>query len=70
MTDTFYPTGFAIQSKAKQREASLHLPAPQPFSAPVLIGDCATPLAGETLLSLLWRRLERGAESEGPSDRL
>ena len=33
------------------------LPAPVPFSAPVLIGDCATPLAGETVLSLLWRRL-------------
>lgn len=75
MTDAFYPTGFTIQSKAKrheakQREASLPLPAPQPFSAPVLIGDCATPLAGETLLSLLWRRLEHGAEGEDPSDRL
>jgi len=58
MTDTFFPTGFALPSKAKwheakQREASLPLPAPQPFSAPVLIGDCATPLAGETLFALL-----------------
>lgn len=75
MTDASYPTGlaltrFAKSARAKPREASLPLPAPQPFSAPVLIGDCATPLAGETLLSLLWRRLERGAEGEDPSDRL
>jgi hypothetical protein len=37
---------------------SVPLPAPVPFGAPVLIGDCANPLAGETLLSLLWKRLD------------
>ncbi|MCF2871747.1 hypothetical protein L0664_11775 [Octadecabacter sp. G9-8] len=36
------------------------LPKPQPFSAPVLIGDCVSPLAGETVLSLIWKRLDRG----------
>ena len=25
-------------------------------SGPVLMADCTTPLAGETLLSLLWKR--------------
>lgn len=44
------------------REDAVQLPAPVPFSAPVLIGDCATPLAGETLLSLLWRRLDAGKQ--------
>lgn len=38
---------------------SLPLPKPQPFAAPVFIGDCASPLAGETVLSLLWKRLDR-----------
>ena len=37
---------------------SVPLPAPVPFAAPVFISDCATPLAGETVLSLLWRRLD------------
>lgn len=26
---------------------------------PVLMADCTTPLAGETLLSLLWKRWDR-----------
>lgn len=43
----------------KAQAESLPLPKPVPFSAPVLIGDCATPLAGETVLSLLWKRLDR-----------
>ena len=44
--------------RAQRREA-VTLPAPVPFAAPVFISDCASPLAGETVLSLLWRRLDR-----------
>ncbi|WP_090210493.1 hypothetical protein [Yoonia litorea] len=39
------------------------LPRPVPFGAPVLISDCVNPLAGETLLSLLWKRM--AASDEG-----
>ena len=47
-----------------RREAAetLPLPHPVPFGAPVLISDCASPLAGETLLSLLWKRMEASDE--------
>ncbi|WP_159453100.1 hypothetical protein [Pseudooctadecabacter jejudonensis] len=38
------------------KTASVPLPKPQPFGVPVLIGDCASPLAGETVLSLLMKR--------------
>lgn len=40
------------------------LPTPQLLAVPVLIGDCATPLAGETVLSLLWRRLDNTDEED------
>ena len=43
----------------RERAEDVALPAPVPFDAPVLIGDCVTPLAGETVLTLLWRRLTR-----------
>ena len=33
------------------------LPKPQPFAAPVFIHDVVTPLAGETVLSLLMKRM-------------
>ncbi|MEY1557441.1 hypothetical protein AB3Y40_17575 [Yoonia sp. R2331] len=60
-------------AKPKAETEALHLPAPVAFDAPVLIGDCTTPLAGETLLSLLWKRLddtnEEGRDERGPSDR-
>lgn len=57
MTDA---TDFAsIPSVARTKPAPIDLPAPVPFAAPVLIGDCVTPLAGETVLSLLWKRLDR-----------
>lgn len=44
---------------ARRREAT-DLPRTHPvaFDAPVLIGDCVSPLAGETVLSLLWKRLD------------
>ncbi|MEM9966808.1 MAG: hypothetical protein AAF755_01770 [Pseudomonadota bacterium] len=32
-------------------------PDPQPFSAPVLIQDAVTPLVGETVLSLLIKKM-------------
>lgn len=41
----------------KAEKAAIELPAPQPFAAPVFIHDCVTPLAGETLLSLLMKRM-------------
>ena len=47
----------ALPRIPRTREASLELPAPQPFGLPVLIGDCATPLAGETVLSLIHKRI-------------
>ncbi|MEO1639033.1 MAG: hypothetical protein AAFU41_07280 [Pseudomonadota bacterium] len=43
----------------KHADDTVPLPAPVPFDAPVLIGDCVTPLSGETMLSLLWKRLDR-----------
>lgn len=57
MTDT---ADFSrIPRVARTRPASLPLPAPVPFDAPVLISDCVNPLAGETVLGLLWKRLDR-----------
>ncbi|MFA8440957.1 hypothetical protein [Yoonia sp.] len=57
MTDT---TDFSsIPQAAWQEKPSIPLPAPVPFGAPVLISDCVNPLAGETLLSLLWKRLDQ-----------
>jgi len=43
---------------ARAPETRVPLSAPVPFDAPVLIADAATPLADETLLSLLWKRLD------------
>jgi hypothetical protein len=61
MTDA---TDFSrIRAVLKAKPASLPLPAPVPFDAPVLIADCASPLAGETVLSLLWKRLDRPPDS-------
>ena len=48
----------APQRIAHDATASIPLPAPVPFGAPVLISDCVNPLAGETLLSLIWKRLD------------
>ncbi len=54
MTDV---TSFTIvPAISKARVASVPSPAPQPVGPPVLISDCTSPLAGETLLSLLWKR--------------
>lgn len=57
MTDA---TDFSsVPHVAKPARASVPLPAPVPFGAPVLISDCVNPLAGETLLSLLWKRMDQ-----------
>jgi len=48
----------------RDKPASMPLPAPVPFGAPVLISDCVNPLAGETLLSLLWKRIEKQSDSD------
>ena len=55
MTDA---TFFDMQPRAKE----VTLPKPQPFSAPVFITDAVSPLAGETVLSLIWKRFERDAD--------
>ncbi|MDP5084929.1 MAG: hypothetical protein NWQ23_05865 [Yoonia sp.] len=62
MTDAtdFSSIPYVRQSK----EARMVLPAPVHFGAPVLISDCASPLAGETLLSLLWKRLDQSTDPE------
>jgi len=50
---SYFPV--APHSKVKKPE----LPKPQPFGAPVFINDVVSPLAGETVLSLLWKRLDK-----------
>jgi len=47
---------------SRERPADIPLPAPVLFGAPVLISDCVNPLAGETLLSLLWKRMDNTTE--------
>jgi len=52
MTDaTYFPT-------AAPRSKSVDRCKPKPFAAPLFIGDAVTPLAGETVLSLLWKRMD------------
>ena len=60
MTDASYFTTLPRVVRAKP--ASMPLPAPVPFGAPVFISDCMNPLAGETLLSLLWKRMDPEAD--------
>ena len=61
MTDA---TDLSLIPRVRRETAqTLPLPHPVPFGAPVLISDCASPLAGETLLSLLWKRMD-GAETD------
>ncbi len=42
-----------------ERPQTVPLPKPQPLAAPVLISDAASPLAGATVLTCLWRHLDR-----------
>lgn len=63
MTDVGFFGPFTRPAEPKTQGDTLHAPAPQPLSAPVLIYDCVTPLGGETLLSLLMKKL---AERDQP----
>ncbi|NDV02878.1 hypothetical protein [Pseudoroseicyclus tamaricis] len=56
-------TSLAPPLFSRARRESVTMPAPPalPATAPLLMSDCATPLHGETLLSLLWKRMD-GAE--------
>lgn len=62
MTDApFIPNLFgAARSTATPEQR----PMPQPLATPVLISDVVTPLGGETLLSLLMKRLARDAQDQ------
>ncbi len=42
------------------------MPAPVAFGAPVLITDCVSGLAGDTVLGLLWLRLGDPKNKEAP----
>lgn len=50
-------TSFAIPRVRRANVQAPPLPKPQPFGAPVFINDCVTPLCGETVLSLLLKRM-------------
>lgn len=54
-----------IPAVSKPQAVSVALPVPVPFETPILIGDCASPLCGETVLSLLWKRLDVMPEDDG-----
>lgn len=62
MTDASYIPG--ILSKPYEEPMSDVKPKPQPLATPVFIHDCVTPLAGETVLSLLMKRLGKDAQDE------
>lgn len=57
MTDASINIGAFAPSTDTQNTKPGRVPAPQPLGAPVLIYDCVTPLGGETLLSLLLKRM-------------
>ena len=68
MTDATY-FGRAFKPQQQAHSAELELPAPQPFAAPVFIHDCVIPCRGETLLSLLMKRMMQEAEAgDHPTD--
>ncbi len=54
MTDA---TSSAFWARERTKTQTPRLPNPKPFGAPVLISDCVTPLCGETVLSLLLKRM-------------
>ncbi|QQA42617.1 hypothetical protein [Pelagovum pacificum] len=63
MSDATWTSFPAVpRTKTAQRAEDVTLPKPEPFGAPVLIGDVASPLAGETVLSLLMRRMMRDGD--------
>lgn len=52
--------GGPFPAREKTQADPIRLPAPDPVAAPVFIYDCVTPLGGETLLSLLMKRMMKG----------
>ena len=60
MTDATYIPG--IISAPREESGPMVRPKPQPWATPVFIHDCVTPLSGETVLSLLMKRLAKDAE--------
>ncbi|MGR3485556.1 MAG: hypothetical protein ACU0BF_09435 [Paracoccaceae bacterium] len=57
MTDATAQIGTVPKVRRQDRPEAVPLPPPALGLAPLLITDCATPVGGETLLSLLWTRL-------------
>ncbi|PRY81705.1 hypothetical protein [Marivita geojedonensis] len=53
---TFVPTA---QDFARPKDRAADTVRPPGKGGPVLMADCVTPVAGETLLSLLWKRWDR-----------
>ncbi|MGB3243703.1 MAG: hypothetical protein WBB25_04175 [Sulfitobacter sp.] len=49
---------------SREKSGQVSLPEPQPFGAPVFITDCITPLGGETVLSLLLKKMMRDGEDK------
>ncbi len=61
MTDATI-SGVPLVGRAPRTAArEITLPKPQSFGAPVFMMDAVTPLAGETVLSLLWKKMARDA---------
>lgn len=56
MTDA---TASSLPRVGRIKKPSVPLPRPQPFGGSVFISDCITPLCGETVLSLLLKRMAR-----------
>jgi len=62
MTDASFTGIPLVRRNAANTVKDLPLPKPQPFGAPVFLTDCVTPLAGETVLSLLMKRMMQDHE--------
>lgn len=54
--DIYSPTLQELRALATREQAETKPPRRE---GPVLMADCTTPLAGETLLSLLWKRWDK-----------
>ena len=54
--DIYSPTLEELRMLEMRAQTETSSPA---RGGPVLMADCTTPLAGETLLSLLWKRWDR-----------
>ena len=66
MTDATYFGNAATVPRVRTQD--MPRPEPRRCTAPVFVYDCVTPLGGETLLSLLMKRMMKEAEvpDDGP----